>query len=77
MIYDKRIKAKVKGKVYKTVVRPAMLYGLETVTLTKKKETGHRTRSGRAEDAKVLLGSDKDDDVPLYRRYSTGCTTGR
>ena len=27
-----------KGKVYKTVVRPAMLYGLETVPLTKKQE---------------------------------------
>ena len=28
----------VKGKVYKMVVRPAMLYGLETVPLTKKQE---------------------------------------
>ena len=28
----------VKGKFYKTVVRPAMLYGLETVSLTKKQE---------------------------------------
>ena len=27
-----------KGKVYKTVVRPAMMYGLETVPLTKKQE---------------------------------------
>ena len=27
-----------KGKVYKTVVRPAMLYGFETVPLTKKQE---------------------------------------
>ena len=27
-----------KGKVYKMVVRPAMLYGLETVPLTKKQE---------------------------------------
>ena len=35
---DKRVSAKVKGKVYKTVVRPALLYGLETVALTKRQE---------------------------------------
>ncbi|KAF7660222.1 hypothetical protein LDENG_00286240, partial [Lucifuga dentata] len=28
----------MKGKVYKTVVRPAMLYGLETVALRKRQE---------------------------------------
>ena len=28
----------MKGKVYKTVVRPAMLYGLEAVALTKRQE---------------------------------------
>ena len=31
---DRRMKAKTKGKVYKTVVRPAMLYGPETVAMT-------------------------------------------
>ena len=30
--------ARVKGKVYKMAVRPAMLYGLETVALTKRQE---------------------------------------
>lgn len=33
---DRRISAKIKGKVYKTVVRPAMMYGLETVALKKR-----------------------------------------
>ncbi|KAF7642013.1 hypothetical protein LDENG_00266230, partial [Lucifuga dentata] len=32
---DKR-SARMKGKVYKTVVRPEMLYGLETVALRKR-----------------------------------------
>ena len=32
---DRRVPARVKGKVYKVAVRPAMLYGLETVALTK------------------------------------------
>ncbi|XP_062865903.1 uncharacterized protein LOC134328668 [Trichomycterus rosablanca] len=38
VICDKRVTAKVKGKVYRTAVRPAMLYGLETVALTKRQE---------------------------------------
>ncbi|XP_051787950.1 uncharacterized protein LOC127529167 [Erpetoichthys calabaricus] len=39
VIYDRRVSARVKGKVYRMVVRPAMLYGLETVALTRKQET--------------------------------------
>ena len=38
MICDRRLSACAKGKVYKTIVRPAMLYGLETVPLIKKQE---------------------------------------
>ena len=38
VICDRRVPATVKGKVYKVTVRPAMLYGLETVALTKKQE---------------------------------------
>ena len=36
VICDKRLPARVKGKVYCSVVRPAMVYGLETVVVTKK-----------------------------------------
>ena len=35
---DKRMSARLKGKVFKSVVRPAMMYGLETTPLTKKQE---------------------------------------
>ncbi|KAK3528644.1 hypothetical protein QTP70_006345 [Hemibagrus guttatus] len=31
VLCDRKISARIKGKVYRTVVRPAMLYGLETV----------------------------------------------
>ena len=34
----KRVSARMKGNVYKTVARPAMLYGLETVALGKRQE---------------------------------------
>ena len=36
VICDRRLPARVKGKVYNSVVRPAMEYGLEVVAVTKK-----------------------------------------
>ena len=36
VICDRRLPARVKGKVYSSVVRPAMVYGLETMAVTKK-----------------------------------------
>ena len=38
VICNRRVPARVKGKVYRVAVRPAMLYGLETVALTKRQE---------------------------------------
>ena len=38
VLCDRNVSARTKGKVYKTVVRPAMLYGMETVPTTKKQE---------------------------------------
>ena len=38
VICERRVPARVKRKVYKVAVRPAMLYGLETVALTKRQE---------------------------------------
>ena len=32
------VSVKVKGKVFKTVVRPLMLYSIETLPLTKRQE---------------------------------------
>jgi hypothetical protein len=53
---DKRLPAKLKGKVYKTVVRPAMLYGLETEAITKIKR---REDGGcRDENATLVNGLD-------------------
>ena len=36
VICDRRLPASVKGKVYSSAVRPAMMYGLETVAVRKK-----------------------------------------
>ncbi|KAK3505975.1 hypothetical protein QTP70_025472, partial [Hemibagrus guttatus] len=39
VLCDQKISARIKGKVYRTVVRAAMLYGLETVLLRKRQES--------------------------------------
>ncbi|KAK3559145.1 hypothetical protein QTP86_005023 [Hemibagrus guttatus] len=39
VLCDQKISARIKGKEYRTVVRPAMLYGLETVSLRKRQES--------------------------------------
>ncbi|KAK3518357.1 hypothetical protein QTP86_003615, partial [Hemibagrus guttatus] len=39
VLCDRKISARIKGKVYRTVVRPAMLYCLETVSLRKRQES--------------------------------------
>ncbi|KAK3540323.1 hypothetical protein QTP70_029591 [Hemibagrus guttatus] len=39
VLCDRKISARIKGKVYRTVVRPAMLYGLETASLRKRQES--------------------------------------
>ena len=36
VICDRKLPARVKGKVYSSILRPAMVYGLETVAVTKK-----------------------------------------
>ncbi|MCJ8731973.1 hypothetical protein PDJAM_G00205620 [Pangasius djambal] len=54
VLCDRKISARIKGKVYKTVVRPAMLYGLEKVSLRKRQESELEVA-----DVEVLFGSDK------------------
>ncbi|KAK3560234.1 hypothetical protein QTP86_002183 [Hemibagrus guttatus] len=39
VLCDRKISVRIKGKVYRTMVRPAMLYGLETVSLRKRQES--------------------------------------
>ena len=38
VLFDRRMSVKLKGKVYKTVVRPALLYGAETWATTRGQE---------------------------------------
>ena len=36
VLCDRKLSAKVKGKMYKSVVRPTMLHGMETVAVTER-----------------------------------------
>ncbi|KAK3513163.1 hypothetical protein QTP70_009346 [Hemibagrus guttatus] len=47
VLCDRKISARIKGKVYRTVVRAAMLYGLETVSLRKRQESELERRERR------------------------------
>ena len=38
VLCDRRMNVKIKGKVYRTVVRPALMYGAETLVTTKAQE---------------------------------------
>ena len=38
MLYDRRMNVKIKGKVYRTVIIPALMYGVETWALKKAQE---------------------------------------
>ncbi|KAK3549947.1 hypothetical protein QTP86_016866 [Hemibagrus guttatus] len=63
VLCDQKISARIKGKVYRTVVRPAMLYGLETVSLRKRQESELEVA-----ELKMLSGDTKlcSQDAALY-----------
>ena len=56
VICDRRVPARVKGKVYKVAVRPAMLYGDSGTD----EKTGGGDGGGRVEDVAIFIGSDKN-----------------
>ena len=61
VICDKTLPARVKGKVYSSMVRPAMVYGLETVAVTKKQVKGIKVA-----DVKILrfaMGVTRKDKI--------------
>ena len=56
VLCDRNMPAAVKGRVYRTCVRPAMLYGMETVPMTKAQEG--KMEVAEIENAKILIGID-------------------
>ena len=58
VVCDRRIHPKIKGKVYSTMVRPVITYGLETVGLRKRQEA--EMEVAESKDAEILSGSDTE-----------------
>ena len=56
VICDRRLQARVKGKVYSLVVRPAMVHGFEVVVVTKKQVEEMEVAD---ENVEVCYGSDQ------------------
>ncbi|KAK3507571.1 hypothetical protein QTP70_028647 [Hemibagrus guttatus] len=67
VLCDREISARIKGKVYRTVVRPAMLYGLETVSLRKRQES--ELEACVVERVKALydFAAETESDLPFLR----------
>ncbi|KAK3539138.1 hypothetical protein QTP86_026965, partial [Hemibagrus guttatus] len=68
VLCDQKISARIKGKVYRTVVRPAMLYGLETVSLRKRQESELEVaelKMLRYKDGQDHIGEHRDDEHEL------------
>ena len=54
VLCDRKLSARVKGKMYKSVVRPVMHYGMEMVVVTDGKNGSRRVENGE-----MGTGSDK------------------
>ena len=76
VICDRRVPARVKGKLYRVAMRPAMLYGLETVALTKRQEA----EMAELKMLQFSLGVTRMDKIRneyIRSRESTGGTVWR
>ena len=74
VICDKRIGAKMKGKVYKRVVSPAILFGFETVALPDK--TRSRAGGGRVKMLRFSMEvtwMDRNRNVHIKETAQVGC----
>ena len=66
VICDKRLPARVKVKVYNSVVRPAMMYELETVAVTNKQVEGMEVAEMKVAEMRMLrfsMGVTRKDKI--------------
>ncbi|KAK3535282.1 hypothetical protein QTP70_006954 [Hemibagrus guttatus] len=72
VLCDRKISARIKGKVYRTVVRAAMLYGLETVSLRKRQESELEVAELKMLSALNLPGFQLVDDTTVIGLIQEG-----
>ena len=75
VLCDRKLSAKVKGKMYKSVVRPAMLYGMGAVAVTEK----HMGKMEVAELKMVrwALGVTRKNKKQIRETNCKNCKAGR
>ena len=66
-------------KVYRRVVRPAGLFGLDTLEVTRRQEAELEEAELEEAELKVLFGGDEEgqDEEPAHQRDDAGRTFGR
>ena len=77
VLCNRKLSAKIKGKMYKSVVRPAMLYGMETVAVTER-QMG-KMEVAELKSGEMGTGSDKkgQDKKRICERDCENCKAGR
>ena len=79
VVCDRRMKVKIKGKVYKTIVRPAMVYGAETWAVKKAHEKKMEVAEMKMLRVSVETRSETRSEEPLKwerfqrRSKNAGC----
>ena len=61
VLYDKRVPLRVKSRIYKLMVLPAMMYGLETAAITKRQ--GEKLKTNEMKMLRFTLGITRLDRV--------------
>ena len=69
VLCDRRIPVKLKGKVYETVVRPAMMYGMEATPIKKVNEK--RMNVAEMKVLRWMSGVTRRDRIPNMRIRGT------
>ena len=79
VLCDRKLSARVKGKMYKSVVRPAMLYGMEMVAVTERQVGKMEVENGEMGTGSDKKGQDKkrmrerDCENRKARRQTSEC----
>ena len=63
MICDKKIPVRLKGKVYKTMIKPAMMYGTETWALKKAEE--RKVQVAEMRMLRWMVGRSRKDKIRM------------
>jgi hypothetical protein len=77
VVCDKRMPVWIKGKVYKTMIRPVMIYGAEAWTLRRKEELLERTEMRMLRWILGISLKDRKRNVDIHRAVGVASITDK